>query len=158
MTKRDQAGALVFSTFLAVAALAASCDAPTPASPSYAADVRPIFMSRCVRCHGSGPDGGTLRMALEPTGPNAAALASDPTKPTTCYLDQYADSGDCPDAGGSTLVCHRGAYHCATMVNGIDVRVHGGGPIKVSMPPPPSSGLDDWELKVVDAWTRNPLP
>jgi hypothetical protein len=151
--KTGRLGGLAFWSALALGALAVGCGPPVPASPSYEANVRPIFMSHCVRCHGAG---GTLNQAYEPTGPDAALLASDPTKPLKCYLNQYPDTGCTPGDGGIPATCHRGASSCATMPYGIGVRVHGGPPLG-PMPPSPAPRLDDWELKVVDAWILNPI-
>ena len=46
-------GVIAFSA----AALSAGCNLEPDAlsKPTYEADVRPIFMSRCIRCHGSPP-------------------------------------------------------------------------------------------------------
>jgi hypothetical protein len=142
-----------FMLALALAALPAACSAPVPASPSYEANVRPIFMSHCVRCHGAG---GTLNQAFNPTGPDAAPLTSDPLKPITCYLNQYDDTNCTPGDAGLPANCHHGAKFCTTIANGIGVRIHGGGTAR-PMPPPPAPPLDDWELKVVDAWLLNPV-
>jgi|ERR1035438_4889607 hypothetical protein len=146
-------GAFLFGAALALSALPAGCTPPVPSSPSYEADARPIFMSHCVRCHGAG---GTLNQAYEPTGPDAAPLASDPAKPLKCYLNQYEDTNCTAGDAGVPATCHRGASYCATMAYGIGVRVHGGPPLG-PMPPPPAPRLNDWELKVVDAWIMNPI-
>jgi cytochrome c553 len=152
MTKTGQCGVLAFGGFVALVALATGCGPPVPASPSYQADVRPIFMSHCVRCHGAG---GTLNQTYEPTGADAAPLASDPARPLKCYLNQYADTGCAAGDAGTSATCHRGADYCATLANGIGFRIHGGPP--VPMPPAPAPKLNDWEMKVVDAWLSNPI-
>jgi hypothetical protein len=156
MPTRGHRGGLLFGASLALAGLAAGCDPPVPSPVSYEADVRPIFMSHCVRCHGAG---GTLNEALLPTGPDAAPSATDPAsgKPLHCYLDQYGDTGDCtPGDGGISASCHQGALRWATIgANSIGIRVHGSLPSP--MPPPPAPRLDAWELKVIDAWVLNPV-
>jgi hypothetical protein len=147
--------ALLFGAAIAVGGLAAGCGPPVPVSPSYEADVRPIFISHCVRCHGAG---GTLNQAREPTGPDAAPLASDSAlrQLLSCYLNQFADT-NCAvsDAGGSGS-CHRGAQTWAALANGIGARLRGIPPGPM-MPPPPAPPLNDWELKVVNAWLANPV-
>ena len=130
--------ALIFGAMLAV-----GCGPPVPASPSFEADVRPIFISHCVRCHGAGPDGGAINHATQPTGPDAAYLASDPGSPAPFYFDLYNPPG------------RAGAYACATAEPAyLTMKIHGG---VLPMPPAPAPLLDDWELKVVDAWIANPI-
>jgi len=152
MAKTDHWAERAFGLALALGALVVGCGPPVPAVPSYEANVRPIFMSHCVRCHGAG---GTLNQAYEPTGPNAAPLASDPAKPIKCYLNQYEDTNCAAGDAGVPASCHRGAGYCATLSNGIGFRIHGGLP--GPMPPPPAPTLNDWEMKIVDAWILNPV-
>jgi len=131
--------------------LGAGCEPAVPASPSYEADVRPIFMSHCVRCHGAG---GMLNVAREPIpdgGPINVNVAN-------VYLSEYADTGNCLTKDPAAP-CHYGALTWAmtTGGGGIGAEVHGsGGEI---MPPPPASPLDNWELKIIDAWVaEKPTP
>lgn len=148
-----------FGPFLQMLALGAlctisvACSPSVPASPSYEADVLPIFLSHCVRCHGAG---GTLNQARQPTGPDAAPLASDPAATANCYLNQYENTGCTVNDAGAAPNCHVGALYWATAPNGIGPRVHGSSPLG-PMPPAPAPLLDDWELKVVDAWIANPI-
>ena len=82
---------------LSAAALGAGCNLEPGAAdkPTYEADVRPIFMSRCIRCHGD-------------------PVLGDPT--TTPYLtppagerlDVFADT-NCGGDGGAGCV-HGAAY------------------------------------------------
>jgi hypothetical protein len=128
--------------------IAVGCRQPVPASPTYVADVRPIFMSRCVRCHGAG---GTLNDEHAATGPDAAVL-NHFLLSFNGYLNQYGDQGNCTtDAGGIPLppACKAGAYRLVTS-----------GAMKEYlpiMPLPPAPPLDDWERSVVAAWVDNPL-
>jgi hypothetical protein len=140
---------------LAAAAALGGCNLETPAMPSYEKDVRPIFLSHCIRCHGAG---GTLQ--------------GDPDdgSPGTCYLNTFADQGTCTvPADGSaplaTATCKPGARSCTLpIVAGSTVSwmssVMIGNPNMptVSMPPPPAPALTDWELDVVRRWIVNPLP
>jgi hypothetical protein len=137
---------VLFGAALGLGALATGCSAPTPASPTYEADVRPIFMAHCVRCHGGG---GTLNVTYVPSGPDAALLPATESAPTNGFLNQFYDSGDCTptDAGALPVSCHRGAQSEATDGN-LHIYLHSA----ILMPPPPAPVLDDWELKVVDAW------
>jgi len=155
-TQARRSDALLAGLLAALAALAAGCappEPPVPASPSYAADVHPIFLSHCVRCHGAG---GSLNTALDPNGgPDAGPLAGVGGRPVLAYLGQYDDSGDCADP--SSPACHHGAHYMATQTTELHLYLHPPANFP-PMPPPPAPRLDDWELKVVDAWLANPLP
>ena len=87
-------GAAAFSA----AALSAGCnlEPDAVAKPTYEADVRPIFMSRCVRCHGSPG-------LVDPTSPAAPGVP-----PANERLDVYGDT-NCDTDGGSNCV-HGAAY------------------------------------------------
>lgn len=126
---------------LVAVALVVGCGPPVPAEPAYDTDVRPIFMSHCIRCHGAGPDGGTINTATQPTGPDGAALASDNLSTTPYWLNVYKAPGKA------------GALACA-MGGTLKTKIHGG---VLPMPPPPAPLLDDWALKVLDAWIANPI-
>jgi hypothetical protein len=137
----------------ALGAISVACSPAVPASPSYETDVLPILASHCVRCHGAG---GTLNQARQPTGPDAAPLASDPVATANCYLNQYENTGCTVNDAGAAPNCHAGALYWAKSSVGIGPRVHGASPLG-PMPPAPAPRLDDWELKVVDAWVANPI-
>jgi hypothetical protein len=119
-------GLLISATILFV-----GCDAPVPVNPGYAADVRPIFVARCVRCHGAN---GTLN--VDPDDPERGA-------PKIVYLNQY-----------DTVGGHVGA---GTFAAQIPLYIHSDDESK-RMPPPPSSRLSDWELAVIDAWAATTPP
>jgi hypothetical protein len=117
-------------------ALLSSCGPAVPSAPTYEADVRPIFLARCVRCHstgGPGPDGG-----------QAARSAVSP------YLDHYEDQ-NCAN-GSLPSDCQRGALSTVMIIAQV---IHSSDPT-TTMPPPPSS-LDGWQISVLDRWTKNPI-
>jgi hypothetical protein len=150
MTRTGLWGSLLFGATLA---LVTGCGPPVPASPTFAADVRPIFLSHCVRCHGGG---GTLNVTHVPSGPDAALLPATQAPPLNGYLDQFYDSGSCTPVGGTLPVtCHRGAKYETTTNLHLYLDTFKGTP--TAMPPPPAPPLNDWELKVVDAWVANPI-
>lgn len=166
--------ALSHSLLLPIVALLclghSGCSQAVPAAPSYQTEVRPIFLAHCTRCHGNGmADGGSLNNAHEPTGPYDAAppLNADPIDLAfePLYLTQYADSGNCsiPDSGLRDPSCHYGALTAATSPPAsrtmfyLSERIHGTPGSGATMPPAPAPMLDDWELKVMDAWIANPV-
>jgi hypothetical protein len=132
--------------------LVAGCQPATPAAPSFEADVRPIFMSHCVRCHGAG---GNLNNALAPV--SDGGMLNPPI--VNVWLDQYVDTGMCTATSTATFPCQFGALTWALNIEGgIEFAIHTTGNIE-AMPPPPAPRLNDWELKVVDAWVaEKPTP
>ena len=156
LTTSSKSTAAWLPALLAALAVVAGCappEASVPAAPSYAADVHPIFLAHCVRCHGAG---GSLNTARDPKGgADAGPLPGAGGTPELAYLGQYEDSGDCTDP--SSRACHHGAYFMATQT--VDLQTYLHPPANFPpMPPPPAPRLDDWELKVVDRWLANPLP
>ena len=151
--------ALLASVFaLAAAAPVVSlsgCSPEVPATPSFARDVQPIFMARCVRCHDE-----TLRG--EPPLPGQPAKV-----PLICHLNRYASMGDCVTAGSPP--CSLGASACVRIPGEMDgylaVRVDPAVDNDVGrMPPAPADPLNDYESAVVNKWLKNldangaPLP
>jgi hypothetical protein len=126
-----------------------ACSPAAPGSPTYAADVQPIFVAHCTRCHGAGD-----MLQADPT-------VTDPlTKgaPLQGYLGHFEDRGDCtaPDGGGAVTApgCMRGAAYYAM-----------GNPGNAlwntwfqRMPPPPAAALNNFERDVILQWIVNPKP
>lgn len=55
-TSNSNTKALLASTLLAAATLtSAACGPIVPVSPTWAADVRPLAVARCIRCHDTTP-------------------------------------------------------------------------------------------------------
>ncbi len=139
--------------------LGAGCAPPVPANPTYAADVRPIFMSRCVRCHGAG---GMLNNEHLTTGLDAGVNAPGRfLASSNGYFDHYEDQGTCTVTNNVLTTprpgCMAGAHTMATITTGtasLGGRVNA---TSARMPPLPAPPLDDWELKVVNAWVANPI-
>ncbi len=147
---------LAWFSFLpaAVVVLAAGCGSPSvPAQPAYDADVRPILMAHCVRCHGAG---GSLNVPTEPTGPNAPTLPSISDSSVlmsfdalNLYVDQYDSTGDCTSNPPSN--CKQGAEIFATTIAGT---VHASAKPPTAMPPAPAPRLDDWAIEILDNWSN----
>ena len=148
--------------FVGLAAWGVGCTAypSDPSEPAFDTDVLPIFQAHCTRCHGAGPpDGGLNSKNLNPGsavnydgGRNCALLTSSIAAPD---LTRY---GPCVAVDGGAEACPPALGGAASYRTLIQQDVH----LKSScsqMPPPPAPALDDYELKVIDAWTTQmPLP
>ena len=112
------------------AAMAAGCNLEHDAvdKPTYEADVRPIFMARCVRCHGSPP-------LADPTSP----IPIPP--PATLRFDVFGDTNCDSDAGGSPCI-HGAAYEATAkkFESVLDMEKSGLTQSTGGMPPSPVTG------------------
>jgi hypothetical protein len=132
------AGLLTVAWAIGLGALAGACGPEhVPFEPTFATDVRPIMLSRCVRCHGGG---GTLNKDPDHTGLGAGAA------PIDGFFDRLED--DCPD--GAVTGCH-GLLHYATPPAQLPLYIHATSD-DMRMPPPPSRPLSDLQLQVIDRW------
>jgi hypothetical protein len=125
-----------------------------PSQPTYEADVRPIFLAHCTRCHGAGPDGGALNQASVPNVTYDAGL------PITNgpYLTQFEDT--CPPlADGGAANCNNSGNcsRCGAATYAGLIKTYVNYTNALRMPLAPAPALDDWELKVIDAWAANPI-
>ncbi len=123
---------------VATAAMGAGCNLEPSAvsKPTYEADVRPIFMSRCIRCHGSP--------GLSDQGPQPS-----PTAPGTVRFDVFADTNCATDAGGAACV-HGAAYEAMTGKFSTFLVMYAGTPLE--MPPPPAPGLTSYQRDTILVW------
>jgi hypothetical protein len=150
----------MFALLLAAAGACTTTLAPEPTSPTFAKDVQPILAAHCTRCHG-----GSGALVNEVDGSRQGII--------DCYLDQYADRGDCttPVDGGMPLPsqCMPGAKYCASPLptppgsppsttSLFDVYVFGPAAIANPMPPPPAAPLNDWEMNTLKRWAANGAP
>jgi mono/diheme cytochrome c family protein len=131
---------------LSLATVLLGCgEEPVPAEPGYAADVRPIFVARCVRCHGAGDklNGDPLSLAGAP--------------PTNGYLQQYDDSGPCLQ-DPLAAACKRGALYYGKIKPALIFtgRLHSSGDDR--MPPLPAETLSDHQIQVIERWTTEATP
>jgi len=136
--------------FLIAGSMAGACGpAPAPDMPTFAHDVEPIMLARCVRCHGAG---GMLNADPASTSPSFKNVP-----PLSGYFDHLEDQGDCsvPEGGVTTSPsCKRGLKYYAS-----------GNPGNVvwnvyfpMMPPAPAPKLTDRQLDVINRWLKDPLP
>lgn len=127
---------------LGFAAVAAGCNLEPSAAgqPTYEADVQPILLARCVRCHGSPP-------LADPTSSNPGPPVS------TVRFDVFGDTGCDTDAVAS---CVHGAQYEAmqkrfkTFLN-LDPKMGG-------MPPSPAAPLTSYQKDTILNWEAEPTP
>jgi mono/diheme cytochrome c family protein len=115
---------------------------PVPFDPGYAADVQPIMMAHCVRCHGGG---GKLN-----ADPTSLYVDFKNLPPSVFYFDAYEDRGTCP---GLAPECRRGAAYLANAASKafVDTYLHPMDPV-YKMPPAPAPALTERELAILDIW------
>jgi len=108
------------------AAALSGCGANVPENPTWVADVRPIFVARCVRCHdGKGESDPLSRMGTPAAGNFSYVSFSD---------FSTTDKG-------------------LIMLSGM--RIESSSPSSV-MPPPPAAVLADWQIETIKNWIKNP--
>lgn len=130
---------LVVALSLALGALVSACGGqPVPNNPTYEADVKPILLSRCVRCHGAG---GTLNDDPDHLGVGASGPPFD-------GLFNHLES-DCPD--GQALFCHGLCFFVNVMKQRFLGYVHATAD-DARMPPPPTPALSSRQIQVFDTW------
>ncbi len=126
---------------LSAAALSAGCNLEPSAAdkPTYEADVRPIFMSRCIRCHGSP--------ALNDP---AASPPSGPASHQHTLRRLTRDSPNCSTDGGAAACVH-GAAHEAMNKRFTSVLVMLKGKFGY-MPPSPAPALTSYQNDTILKW------
>lgn len=140
-TARFKALAIVTVT-LSAAALGAGCNLePSVVSkPTYEADVRPIFMARCIRCHGYPTLG-------DPTATQTSAPLAG------LRFDVYGDTNCDSDAGAACV--HGAAYEAnkKSFTLYLETFPQSGG----GMPPPPAPALTTYQKDTVLRWEADPI-
>jgi hypothetical protein len=125
-----------------------ACSPTRPDTPTFAADVQPIFVAHCTRCHGAGD-----RLQADPavTNPKYNSV------PLQGFLQYFDDQGDCstPDGGlaPDPPICMRGAKFYATGGLGSGRWTS----YFPDMPPAPAAPLNSHELDIILRWIQNPI-
>ena len=126
------------------AALSAGCnlEPDAVARPTYEAEVRPIFMSRCIRCHGSPPLGDQV------------VTPPSETAPPTVRFDVYADT-NCDTDGGTGCV-HGAAYEAMNRKFEMFLVMYAG--TTLEMPPSPAPQLTSYQRDTILKWESESPP
>ena len=118
------------------AGLGCSIEPGAASQPTYEADVRPIFMARCVRCHGSPP-------LADPTS------KTYPTPPVSnVRFDVFGDTNCDGDGGGADCV-HGAAFEAMRGSFGQFVPL---------MPPAPAPPLTSYQRDTILNWAKESPP
>ena len=138
--------ALALLGALAGASLSACSIQNTPHAPTFNTDIRPIMLSRCVRCHGAG--GG---LNADPT----STLAFFRIAPNDGHFDRFED--DCSDA--MPTKCHGLGFYTTGDPKGLLVKyIHNQAGVLGPMPPAPAPRLTSDQLDIIDLWLANDAP
>lgn len=119
----------------------------TPHSPTFETDIKPIMLSRCVRCHGAG---GTLN------ADKTSTVLRFTTPPFDGFFDRYED--DCPD--GATTACHGLGHYVGMSIfhDYIHDLPQAASQPAYPMPPAPAPRLTSDQLDIIDLWVANGGP
>ena len=133
---------LGIATLAAALTAASACSPPTPAKPTYAKDVAPIFEAHCNRCHGAVLQGEPRPTTTNPT-------------PLTCHFSFLGtDPANCASVGGAAPASCMGADQPSCLLLAV-MYINGHGK---PMPPAPATKLSDWEIDVITAWSKEGPP
>jgi hypothetical protein len=128
--------------FAVAAAGCGSSDAPVPTNPTYTKDVKPILDGHCIKCHGMDDMLHTM------------IINGYPNSPSYCYLQRYADEGDCSNLANPDCKMGAGNSFCQNQMASYVILTD---PVS-RMPPAPDAPLNDWEQQVITRWVNNGGP
>ena len=137
--------ALALLGALASASLSACSIQNTPHAPTFNTDIRPIMLSRCVRCHGAG---GSLN--ADPT----STLMFYRMAPIDGHFDRFED--DCSDA--MPMKCHGLGFYTTGAPKMMLVNYIHNQNVPGPMPPAPAPRLTSDQLDIIDLWLANDAP
>lgn len=124
----------LLATALSLALSSVACGPIVPVSPTWANDIRPLMVSRCIRCH---DEPGRIDPDSKATKNPFLGIAAIPNL-------NYQNFADIPSASLSLVKLS------ADAVKG---KLPGGIP---RMPPPPAEVLEDWQIDMLQAWCDYP--
>jgi hypothetical protein len=117
---------------LAAAVSLSACGADVPANPTWANDVRPLMVARCIRCH-SDPGG------VDPLVTNPNVVMNSP--PPALYDFNYENFSDIP-TNTQSILSQVGMYVSNKSS-------------PLFMPPAPAAPLQDWQIQTLENWAQH---
>jgi hypothetical protein len=122
---------LLLAAAAAVGLSSLACGPLTPVSPTWKDDVRPLLVSRCIRCHD-----------------------------TTTHVDKktsaFIQSRPAPNFNFATIEDVMAAANAASFLYLKQSAVYTRTPGPDFMPPAPAEALDDWQIDILESWAADP--
>jgi hypothetical protein len=108
----------------------AACGPITPVNPTWKDDIRPLIVSRCLRCHDGSTNGD-----VQVTGSTAGQAFN------------FSAPEDLPSPLPPGLM----------LLQSMGVKAVKGElkPLR-RMPPPPNEALEDWQIEILELWATSP--
>ena len=147
MRVKSKGGVLVAAVASLAGAWLAGCSLEDiPHAPTFETDIRPLMLSRCVRCHGAG---GHLNTDKDVT--------NNFKMPSNGFFTAMDDPPVCPPESGASP-CYGLRHYTTGGPMMLFVGYIHGNIMASPMPPPPAPRLTTRQLDIIDLWLANGAP